>query len=116
MVMLLVYAHAHMHIFLFTSISGFHPPPPPPPHTHTHTSASLIKAKHPNPGMRHFGAQRCAYLPDNTEGKEVLQLLKKAFDQKLIFTVGTSRTSGSDNVVTWNDIHHKTNMYGGSEG
>ncbi|XP_061583520.1 uncharacterized protein LOC133448727 isoform X2 [Cololabis saira] len=69
--------------------------------------------KHPNPGQRYTGTQRTAYLPDNTEGNEVLQLLKKAFDQKLIFTVGESRTTGVENMVTWNDIHHKTSTSGG---
>lgn len=72
--------------------------------------------KHPNPGTRYHGIHRTAYLPDNKEGKEVLHLLRKAFDQKLTFTVGTSRTTGMDGVVTWNDIHHKTSMYGGPEG
>ncbi|XP_032370407.1 uncharacterized protein LOC116688460 [Etheostoma spectabile] len=71
--------------------------------------------KHPNPGEHYTGIRRTAYLPDNAEGNEVLRLLKKAFDQKLIFTVGTSRTSGMDNQVTWNDIHHKTNTTGGPE-
>ncbi|KAJ8258979.1 hypothetical protein COCON_G00179910 [Conger conger] len=63
----------------------------------------------------HWGP-RVAYLPDNTEGNEVLKLLKTAFDQKLIFTVGTSTTTGSSNTVTWNDIHHKTSRYGGPQG
>lgn len=44
----------------------------------------------------------------------MLRLLRKAFDQKLIFTVGTSRTTGNENQVTWNDIHHKTSITGGS--
>lgn len=96
--MLLLYAYTlNMHIFLF----------------YVHSSASLIKKKHPNPGKYHSGAQRNAYLPDNQEGREVLQLLKRAFDQKLIFTVGISRTSGCDDMVTWNDVHHKTNVDGG---
>lgn len=30
---------------------------------------------------------RIAYLPNNEEGKEVLELLKIAFDRKLTFTV-----------------------------
>uniref|UniRef100_A0A4W5KD47 E3 ubiquitin-protein ligase n=1 Tax=Hucho hucho TaxID=62062 RepID=A0A4W5KD47_9TELE len=71
--------------------------------------------KHPNPGKYFHGTQRTAYLPDNDEGKEVLKLLKKAFDQKLIFTVGTSRTTGTDDCVTWNDIHHKTRPDGGAQ-
>uniref|UniRef100_A0A3Q2P503 E3 ubiquitin-protein ligase n=1 Tax=Fundulus heteroclitus TaxID=8078 RepID=A0A3Q2P503_FUNHE len=73
------------------------------------------KENHPNPGQYYTGTTRYAYLPDNKEGNEVLRLLKKAFDQKLIFTVGTSRTSGVENTVTWNDIHHKTSMTGGPE-
>ncbi|XP_059924242.1 E3 ubiquitin-protein ligase DTX3L-like isoform X2 [Gadus macrocephalus] len=70
-------------------------------------------ARHPNPGKTHYGTQRLAYLPDNREGREVLRLLRRAFDKRLIFTVGTSRTSGSENQVTWNDIHHKTSIGGG---
>ncbi|XP_056461967.1 E3 ubiquitin-protein ligase DTX3L-like isoform X4 [Gadus chalcogrammus] len=70
-------------------------------------------ARHPNPGKTHYGTQRSAYLPDNREGREVLRLLQRAFDKRLIFTVGTSRTSGSEDQVTWNDIHHKTNIGGG---
>ncbi len=65
--------------------------------------------------MRYHGTSRYAYLPDNPEGNEVLALLQRAFGQKLIFTVGQSTTSGLDNVVTWNDIHHKTNRHGGPE-
>ena len=47
---------------------------------------------------------------------KVLRLLKEAFDARLTFTVGRSVTSGQDNIVTWNDIHHKTNMTGGAQG
>ncbi|XP_036416500.1 uncharacterized protein LOC118800395 [Colossoma macropomum] len=69
--------------------------------------------RHPNPGKRYRGAHRTAYLPDNDEGRYVLQLLRRAFDQRLIFTVGTSTTTGADNSVIWNDIHHKTSTDGG---
>ncbi|KAF4074335.1 hypothetical protein AMELA_G00238280 [Ameiurus melas] len=69
--------------------------------------------EHPNPGKPYQGAVRTAYLPDCTEGNKVLNLLKQAFDQRLTFTVGYSSTTGKNNVVTWNDIHHKTCRYGG---
>ncbi|XP_063072744.1 uncharacterized protein LOC134463478 [Engraulis encrasicolus] len=72
-------------------------------------------SRHPKPGRPFQGAHRTAYLPDNNEGREVLALLKRAFDQKLIFTVGTSRTSGQDDCVTWNDVHHKTSTSGGPQ-
>ncbi|XP_059384684.1 E3 ubiquitin-protein ligase DTX3L-like [Carassius carassius] len=77
--------------------------------------SGIQTAKHPNPGKPFRGATRHAYLPDNREGNEVLALLRKAFEQKLIFTVGRSTTSGIDNIVTWNDVHHKTNKNGGPE-
>ncbi|XP_033632831.1 probable E3 ubiquitin-protein ligase DTX3 [Asterias rubens] len=68
---------------------------------------------HPNPGKPFTGVTRTAYLPDNQDGLQVLSLLKKAFDARLVFTVGRSITSGFDNIVTWNDIHHKTSQTGG---
>ncbi|NWW64365.1 DTX3L ligase, partial [Ifrita kowaldi] len=70
-------------------------------------------SSHPNPGQHYQSTHRRAYLPDNKEGQEILQLLRRAFDQKLIFTVGQSRTTGEQNVITWNDIHHKTARDGG---
>ncbi|KAL3864504.1 hypothetical protein ACJMK2_006178 [Sinanodonta woodiana] len=70
--------------------------------------------EHPNPGRPYYGTNRTAYLPNNQEGQKVLKLLKEAFKRRLVFTVGSSRTTGCDNVVTWNDIHHKTNTCGGT--
>ena len=70
--------------------------------------------EHPNPGKPYQGTTRHAYLPDNEEGKKVLRLLQKAFEQKLTFTIGRSSTTGAEGVITWNDIHHKTNMNGGA--
>ncbi|XP_067296197.1 probable E3 ubiquitin-protein ligase DTX3 [Pseudorasbora parva] len=69
--------------------------------------------EHPNPGMAYQGASRIAYLPDSTEGHNVLKLLQRAFNQRLTFTIGYSSTTGKNNVVTWNDIHHKTSRDGG---
>ncbi|XP_014635383.1 PREDICTED: E3 ubiquitin-protein ligase DTX3L-like [Ceratotherium simum simum] len=71
--------------------------------------------EHPNPGKRYFGGHRTAYLPDNKEGREVLRLLRRAFDQKMIFTVGESRVSGASGVIKWKDIHHKMSPFGGPE-
>lgn len=61
---------------------------------------------HPNPGLRFQGTKLTAYLPDTQEGREVLQLLKRAFDARLVFTVGAS------NAITWNGIQHKTSIKG----
>lgn len=49
------------------------------------------------------------YLPDNAKGQLVAKMLKVAFERKLVFTIGDSRTTGKQGVITWNGIHHKTN-------
>uniref|UniRef100_A0A3P9L037 E3 ubiquitin-protein ligase n=1 Tax=Oryzias latipes TaxID=8090 RepID=A0A3P9L037_ORYLA len=73
----------------------------------------IQKEEHPNPGQPYQGVSRTAYLPDSPEGQAILKMLQRAFDQRLIFTIGRSTTSGRSNVVTWNDIHHKTSKHGG---
>ncbi|KAK9410547.1 E3 ubiquitin-protein ligase DTX3L [Crotalus adamanteus] len=81
-----------------------------------HIPDGIQTERHPHPGKAFVGTFRKAYLPDNKEGREILKLLQRAFNQGLIFTVGQSRTTGATDVVTWNDIHHKTSMYGGEKG
>ncbi|CAC5381011.1 DTX [Mytilus coruscus] len=66
-------------------------------------------AEHPNPGRHFEGITRRAYLPNNSKGQLVAKLLQIAFDRQLVFTIGTSRTTGKTGVVIWNDISHKTN-------
>lgn len=80
---------------------------------HYYIPNGVQKQEHPSPGQPFEGVSRTAYLPDSPEGRRILKLLRRAFDQKLIFTVGRSNTSGRKNVVTWNDIHHKTSTHGG---
>ncbi|XP_034371293.1 E3 ubiquitin-protein ligase DTX3L [Arvicanthis niloticus] len=78
-------------------------------------SAGTQTNKHPSPGKAYPGTHRIAYLPDNTEGRKVLDLLREAFKHKLTFTIGYSRALGVSDVITWNDIHHKTQKFGGPE-
>ncbi|XP_034952538.1 protein deltex [Chelonus insularis] len=68
--------------------------------------------EHPNPGQAYYavGFPRVCYLPDNDLGRRVLRLLQIAFERRLIFTVGRSVTTGREDVVTWNEIHHKTEL------
>jgi deltex-like protein len=73
-------------------------------------------SEHPNPGKPYAGTRRTAYLPNTQQGRELFDLLRKAFKARLIFTVGRSITSGCDNAVTWNDIHHKTSRSPGPYG
>ncbi|KAL5471243.1 hypothetical protein EMCRGX_G029338 [Ephydatia muelleri] len=72
--------------------------------------------EHPSPGARFYGTTRSAYLPDNAEGREVLALLQKAWEARMIFTVGTSVTTGTSDCVVWNNIHHKTSSSSGPYG
>ncbi|KAM4576517.1 uncharacterized protein PAE49_006593 isoform 1-T2 [Odontesthes bonariensis] len=80
---------------------------------HYYIPNGIQKEEHPNPGQAFQGGSRTAYLPDTSEGRAILKLLQRAFDQRLIFTIGQSTTSGRNNMVTWNDIHHKTSTHGG---
>ncbi|XP_054902571.1 probable E3 ubiquitin-protein ligase DTX2 isoform X2 [Poeciliopsis prolifica] len=68
--------------------------------------------EHPNPGQPFTcrGFPRFCFLPDNDKGRKVLELLKVAWMRRLIFTVGTSSTTGEQDTVVWNGIHHKTEM------
>ncbi|XP_071792658.1 uncharacterized protein [Asterias amurensis] len=70
---------------------------------------------HPNPGIPYRGTDRQAYLPNSREGADVFKLLRRAFDAGLLFTIDRSVTTGEENVVVWNDVHHKTRRDGGSE-
>lgn len=80
-----------------------------------YNSIFYSQEEHPHPGKPFKGASRTAYLPNSEKGQKCLRLLQKAFDRKLTFTVGRSRTTGRDDCVTWNDIHHKTNVQGGPQ-
>ncbi|XP_028398993.1 transcription intermediary factor 1-alpha-like isoform X2 [Dendronephthya gigantea] len=64
---------------------------------------------HPRPGRPYTGTNITAYLPENYKGREIFGLLKKAFCQKLTFTIG------NDDCVVFNSIHHKTKRDGGPD-
>ncbi|CAL8277625.1 unnamed protein product [Boreogadus saida] len=77
--------------------------------------AGIQGPEHPNPGASYGSTSRTAFIPDCEEGQKVLRLLQVAFDRRLVFTIGQSATTGLDNVITWNDVHHKTSMGGGPQ-
>uniref|UniRef100_A0A8C5F5P0 E3 ubiquitin-protein ligase n=1 Tax=Gadus morhua TaxID=8049 RepID=A0A8C5F5P0_GADMO len=54
------------------------------------------------------GFPRHCYLPDTPKGRQVLGLLVVAWERRLVFTVGRSCTSGEEDTVVWNQVHHKT--------
>ncbi|XP_045079159.1 E3 ubiquitin-protein ligase DTX4-like [Coregonus clupeaformis] len=66
--------------------------------------------EHPNPGKPFTarGFPRHCYLPDSEKGRTVLRLLLTAWDRRLVFSVGTSSTTGESDTVIWNEVHHKT--------
>ncbi|XP_042902192.2 E3 ubiquitin-protein ligase DTX4 [Parasteatoda tepidariorum] len=73
-------------------------------------SSGIQGPEHPRPGKKYTarGFPRHCYLPDNEIGRKVLRLLVKAWKRRLIFTIGRSSTTGEEDTVTWNEIHHKT--------
>ncbi|XP_036434798.1 LOW QUALITY PROTEIN: E3 ubiquitin-protein ligase DTX1 [Colossoma macropomum] len=72
--------------------------------------AGVQTTEHPNPGKKFTarGFPRHCYLPDTEKGRKVLKLLIMAWERRLIFTIGTSSTTGESDTVVWNEIHHKT--------
>ncbi|KAF4792776.1 deltex E3 ubiquitin ligase 1 [Turdus rufiventris] len=61
---------------------------------------------HSLPGYTDSKTIRIVY--DIPTGIQVLKLLIVAWDRRLIFTIGTSNTTGESDTVVWNEIHHKT--------
>ncbi|RUS79172.1 hypothetical protein EGW08_013080 [Elysia chlorotica] len=75
--------------------------------------------EHPKPGQAFYtqGFPRVGYLPDTDKGRKVCTFFFVFISSNLLmFTVGTSYTTGSSDVVTWNEIHHKTELYGNYSG
>lgn len=74
--------------------------------------------EHPAPGQPYHAHNfpRRAWLPDTREGLMALHGIYLAWDQRIMFTVGTSLTTGMQNTITWNDIHMKTQPSGGQHG
>ncbi|KAJ8376939.1 hypothetical protein SKAU_G00075190 [Synaphobranchus kaupii] len=62
----------------------------------------------PNPGKPFTGIQTKGWLPNSPEGQEVLKLLQRAFEQKLVFTVAA--TDGAADRVVFTDIPHAGKM------
>ncbi|XP_075540571.1 E3 ubiquitin-protein ligase DTX4-like [Dermacentor variabilis] len=75
-----------------------------------HIPSGVQGPEHPRPGMPYTarGFPRHGYLPNNDQGRKALKLLVDAWDRRLIFTIGQSTTTGEQDTVTWNEIHHKT--------
>ena len=65
-------------------------------------------------GKKYTGTSRHGYIPNTQKGRILLALLYIAFERKLSFTVGTSVTTGQQDCVVWNGIHHKTSTTGGT--
>jgi deltex-like protein len=66
------------------------------------------------PGTGYSGTSRDAYYPDTPEGREAVDLLKKAFRLGYLFVVNDSVTTGQTNTVVWAGIHQKTSLSGGA--
>ncbi|WAR10775.1 DTX3L-like protein, partial [Mya arenaria] len=65
-------------------------------------TSAIQKEEHPSPGQFYEEIQETGFIPDNPRGRKICRMLKIAFKRRLVFTI---RDEG---VITWNDIHHKT--------
>ncbi|XP_056144082.1 probable E3 ubiquitin-protein ligase DTX3 [Lampris incognitus] len=66
--------------------------------------------RHPSPGSPFQGGVFEAFIPYCEMTKRLLPRLKKAFKQRLTFTVTEKEDAA---VVTWDCIPHKTSLQGG---
>uniref|UniRef100_A0A7E4V4P7 E3 ubiquitin-protein ligase n=1 Tax=Panagrellus redivivus TaxID=6233 RepID=A0A7E4V4P7_PANRE len=65
---------------------------------------------HVRPGLPHSGGTRSAWVPNDEGGREVLELLQKAFDQRHIFTIGDSVLTDQQNVPVWAICHNTSQL------
>lgn len=68
---------------------------------------------HPSPGTPYIGTRRTCYYPDSPLGWSCVHLLRLAFERGQLFRIGTSVTTGQNNVVVWGGMHQKTAKHGG---
>ena len=59
-----------------------------------------------------YQTHRGTYFPNTVLGRRVVDLIKIAWQRRLVFRIGTSMTTGQSNQSVWN-IHHKTSISGG---
>mmetsp|Transcript_11672 Transcript_11672/g.25348 ORF Transcript_11672/g.25348 Transcript_11672/m.25348 type:complete len:541 (+) Transcript_11672:101-1723(+) len=76
------------------------------------------KPYHPHPGRNFHGfLRRKAYLPNNDAGRDLLTRIIYAWKRGLVFSVGTSKTSGRSDSIVWSSlVPHKTSFKGGPHG
>lgn len=70
-------------------------------------------SEHPNPGEPYCGLFCTSYLPNNPAGQEMCNLLRRAFNARLIFTIGNCPATGEKNKIVSNGIELKWNRSGG---
>mmetsp|Transcript_16654 Transcript_16654/g.34159 ORF Transcript_16654/g.34159 Transcript_16654/m.34159 type:complete len:104 (+) Transcript_16654:282-593(+) len=70
----------------------------------------ISKKYHPNPGTPFQSGDRTAYLPNTSEGKDLLKRLKHAFSRGLTVTVGTCIATGLPDSIVWTSIQYKTSQ------
>ncbi|XP_077977960.1 putative E3 ubiquitin-protein ligase DTX3 [Glandiceps talaboti] len=78
-------------------------------------AGGVQEAGHPRPGQIHTGSVYKAYLPDIRDGQKLHKLLRKAFDQGLVFGILASESKDEACTIVWRDIVHKTSITGGPE-
>lgn len=68
---------------------------------------------HPLPGEHFEGMQMQTYLPNNSEGQEILRLLKLAWNRRLLFRIGYNPSTKRWDKVIPNGFEFKTSRVGG---
>lgn len=68
---------------------------------------------HPMPGHPYYGCSVTAFLPNNSEGKEIARLFGLAFVRRLLFRIGYNDASNQADQIIVNGIELKLRRIGG---
>lgn len=79
---------------------------------HFHIGAGTQGLEHPIPGEPFPAFDYVTYLPDNSEGHEVLRMLELAWKRGLLFRIGFNPATKRKDVIVPNGIELKTKRTG----
>ena len=78
-----------------------------------HIGAGVQQENHPIPGRRFNQYTFKTYLPRNSEGEELVDMLRLAWNRGLLFRIGYNSHTKKFDTIVLNGIELKSNKYGG---
>lgn len=75
--------------------------------------SGIQELEHPLPGESFEGLEMQTYLPNNSEGQEIIRMLRIAWSRRLLFRIGYNPNSKRWDKVVPNGFEFKTSQFGG---